>query len=157
MALAAAMALFAPAAQAQDGLQLDFLAGEWTLHDSGGTPVGRARITVQAPGAMIYEERTVGDQPMQPLWFENAERSGGWTQLFVGPRNQVREFTTLSEPGAWPLIFGGDVVRRDGTPARFRLTLTRQSDDESRRVLEISTDGGLSWQIVFDYRYVRAT
>lgn len=133
---------------------LDFLAGDWALHDPSGALVGTSRIVVQSPGNMIYEERRVGDDEVQPLWFENSERNGGWTQLFVGPSG-VREFTTLSKPGDWPMVLGADVIRRDGTPARFKLTMSKGAGAESRRILEMSLDKGKSWETVFDYLYRR--
>ena len=34
---------------------------------------------------------------------------------------------------------------RDGTPVRFRMTMTRVSDDESGRILEMSRDNGATW------------
>ncbi|MGQ0590192.1 MAG: hypothetical protein ACT4N8_11795 [Sphingosinicella sp.] len=150
-------ALAAPAAaQAPAESQLDFLAGEWTLHDAAGAEIGRSRVVVQAPAAMLYEERRVGEREAQPLWFARFERDGGWTQLFVGATDMVREFRPVSPPGAWPLVLGGDVTLRDGTPVRFRMTMTRVSDDESGRILEMSRDNGATWSTTFDYRYRRA-
>jgi hypothetical protein len=134
--------------------QLDFLAGDWAISDASGSVVGRSHIVVQAPGVALYEERRVGEE-MQPLWFQRVEHQQAWTQLFVGAAGMVREFPASSAPGAWPVVMGADVTLRDGTPVRFRLTMTRASDDDSRRVLEMSRDQGTSWSTVFDYRYRR--
>ena len=144
------------AAQPSAESQLDFLVGEWTLHDPAGAEIGRARVAEQAPGAMLYEERRIGERDAQPLWFARFERDSGWTQLFVGAAGMVREFRPVSPPGAWPLVLGGDVTLRDGTPVRFRMTMTRASDDESGRILEMSRDSGATWTTTFDYRYRRA-
>lgn len=137
-------------------VSLDFLAGQWSLHDASGAMVGSSTIVVQEPGAMLYERRTVGQTAAQPLWFENAERTGGWVQLFLNPAGRIREFSTLSEAGQWPLVLGGDVILRDGAQAQFRLTISRASDDESRRVLEMSRDSSQTWTTVLDYTYRRA-
>lgn len=137
-------------------VSLDFLAGEWSLHDARGAMVGGSTIVIQESGAMLYERRTIGQTAAQPLWFENAERTGGWVQLFLNPTGQVREFSTLSEAGQWPLVLGGDVILRDGAQAKFRLTISRASDDESQRVLEMSRDAGRTWAVVLDYTYRRA-
>lgn len=151
------LAAVAPPAFAQPPSQLDFLGGDWTLHDSSGAQVGRSRIVVQAPGAMLFEERIVDGGEAQPIWFENSERNGGWTQLFVGAAGLMREFNTLSATGVWPIVMGGDVTLRDGTPVKFRLTMSRDSDDLTRRVLEISRDSGATWAPVFDYVYRRSS
>ncbi len=136
-------------------VSLDFLAGDWVIHDQTGALVGSATILLQAPGAMLFEQRTVARDAPQPLWFVHAERTGGWVQLFLNPGGQVREFTTESTNGNWPLVLGAQVRLRDGALARFRLTMTRASDNESRRLLEMSRDGGTSWSAVFDYTYRR--
>lgn len=157
LAVAAMAAALSSTAWAQEAFQLGFLAGSWTIHDDRGAQVGRSQIVVQAPGTMLYEERTIADEPVQALWFENAERNGGWTQLFVGPGGMTREFRPLSAPGEWPIVLGADVTLRDGSPVKFRMTMSRESSDRSRRLLEISRDSGASWEIVFDYHYRRAT
>ncbi|MBV9883702.1 MAG: hypothetical protein JO276_11890 [Sphingomonadaceae bacterium] len=133
--------------------QLDFLAGDWRITDSAGRE-GRSRIIVQGPGAMLFELREIGGDGPLPLWFEYAERTHGWLQLFPGP-NGLREFALESPAGAWPMVFGAEVALQDGSRARFRLTMTRASADESRRLLELSRDGGRTWSPVFDYLYRR--
>jgi len=135
--------------------QLDFLAGNWSLHDAAGTRVGSSRIVVQAANAMLFEERQVGNAAAQPLWFANVESSGRWTQYFVGALGLIRAFEAQTAPGAWPIVMGADVTLRDGTPVRFRMTMSRASADETRRILEISRDGGATWNNVFDYSYRR--
>ena len=155
-ALTALLSAVQLSAQESPPSQLDFLAGDWDLYDPSGARIGHSRILVQAPGAMLFEERLVGEDHPQPLWFENSEADGGWIQLFVGIRGLVREFRTTSPPGEWPLVMGADVTLRDGTPVRFRMTMSRRSNDETRRILEVTRDGGTQWDTVFDYGYRRA-
>lgn len=157
-ALAAALAAMAATAQtsaAADPVhnQLDVLLGDWSLTDASGA-TGRSRIVAEVPGAMLYELREIGPDGPLPLWFAFSERSHGWVQLFPGPAG-IREFALLSEPGRWPLVFGGDVTLRDGSPARFRLTMVQPDPDHGERRLEVSRDGGGSWQPVFVYHYRR--
>lgn len=145
----------AASAQAETGLDLGFLEGEWTIHGADGEAVGSSDIVIQAPNAVLFEQRTVGDRPAQALWLVNSEDAGGWKQLFVGAAGLVREFLPQSPQGEWPLVASGDVTMRDGTQATFRLTMEQASDDESRRLLERSTDNGASWTTVLDYTYRR--
>jgi hypothetical protein len=145
----------APADAATAVIDLDFLGGNWDLFDAAGKKVGDSTITVHAPGAALFELRTADGGEGQPLWFFNSERDKGWVQLFLGPSNQARAFTLQSPPNSWPLVLGADVVLRDGTPARFRMTMTRASADLSRRKLEMSRDQGATWSTVFDYEYRR--
>ena len=143
-----------PAATQQPATALDFLAGQWALEDAAGTPVGSSTILIQAPEAMLYEERTVADEARQPLWFGNS-KANGWVQYFVGAAGKLREFRQQSPPGGWPVVMGGNVILRDGTAAMFRLTITKASNDLTRRLLERSTDGGKSWSGIFDLTYRR--
>lgn len=145
----------AGSAVAQEAVSLDFLSGRWTLYDTAGTQVGTSSIEVQVPETVLYERRRVGAGSVQPLWFVNSEPNAGWTQLFVGVTRLVREFTPQSTPGQWPLVLGARITMRDGRPMSFRMTITHASDDESRRVLEQSPDGGATWNTVFDYTYRR--
>ena len=146
---------FPASAQPAAPVALDFLAGDWLVESPAGVRVGTSHIRVQAAGAMLFEERTIGDGAPQPLWFANSERTGGWVQLFLNPGSQLREFVTLSPVGAWPLILGGDVALRDGRPAKFRLTISRIGREETRRLLEVSQDRSASWSTVLDYTYRR--
>lgn len=139
-----------------DVVSLSFLTGDWVLHDASGATVGVSHIEVSGTNAVLFEQRTIGTNPSQPLWFVNSERAGGWVQLFLNPSQQVREFTMQSVGGSWPLILGGEFELRDGTAARFRLTITHESDALSRRLLEMSRDGGETWSPALDYTYRRA-
>jgi hypothetical protein len=141
--------------QAQEASGLDFLEGQWRIEDPSGHPVGTSDIVSQFPGAMLFEQRSIGDREPQALWFENAERNGGWTQLFVDPTGMTREFIPRSESGQWPVAMGANTTLQNGQDVEFRMTLNRDSADRSRRILEISRDGGESWSTIFDYQYVR--
>jgi hypothetical protein len=151
---AAVTCLWSQAAYAQVA-EMDFLEGRWIIQDASRTAVGVSEVEIQAPGAMLLERRQVGDRPVQMLWFENSERNGGWTQLFLGPMGAVREFAPIGQSASWPLTLGANVVLQDGSMADFRMTLSRPSDDSTRRRLEISRDNGVTWQDVFDYYYIR--
>lgn len=135
------------------GQSLDALAGRWTLHDPQGAVIGESVVVVEQAGAMLREERRVGTQKPQLLWFAHFE-AGGWRQLFAGVQGTLRTFDTQSEPGAWPVLMGATVVTQDGQATQYRMTITRPNSDELRRILESSRDG-VRWSVVFDYTYRR--
>lgn len=142
------------AAQAEEPVNLRFFEGNWTIYRHDGSVAGTSAIESRWPNAVYFEQRKIGDDPAQLLWFVNME-TDGWQQLFIGIAGTVRKFQSVSETGKWPLVFALDVVLKDGTPARFRMTVEKQSEDVSRRILERSVDGGSSWGQVFDYTYRR--
>lgn len=150
------MLAFVSGARAETpAIALDFLAGAWELRDPSGKVLGASVVEVQEAGAVLFERRTVGEGRPQSLWLVNSENPSGWGQLFLGPKRQVREFRAMSAPGAWPILMGGEFVTQDGKATRFRMTMTRGSGDDTRRVLELSRDGGANWSTAFDYTYVR--
>lgn len=144
-------------AAAAEPVDLGFLSGSWTIHDGTGEKIGWSRIEEQADNAVLFEIRTIGDKEGQPLWFVNSEQDGDWEQLFLGPAGAVRAFKAQSQAGAWPMILGSTVTLKDGTPAQFRMTISKTDDAHTRRVLEMSKDGGATWATVFDYDYRRKT
>jgi hypothetical protein len=150
-----ALALVSSVRAESPAVGLDFLVGTWQLRDASGKVIGTSVIEIQEAGAVLFERRTVGEGKPQSLWLVNVESPAGWGQLFLGPKRQVREFRAMSAPGVWPMVMGGEFVTQDGKSTRFRMTMTRGSDDETRRVLELSRDGGVNWSTAFDYTYAR--
>ncbi len=153
--LAALFALFALPALASDPVDLSFLAGDFAIHDPAGAEIGEAAAIEEAADAVIRETRKVGDGAPQILWFVNDEEKGGWRQLFVAATGRVRAFDPVSAAGEWPLVLGSETTLKDGTTARFRMTLSKTGDDRARRLLEMSKDDGATWTTVFDYDYRR--
>jgi hypothetical protein len=51
--------------------------------------------------------------------------------------------------------FEGANVSRDGSSERFRMTFTPSPDGSVRQFIEQSRDGGETWYVWFDGRYVR--
>lgn len=151
--VAAVVSMCAVPLRAQ-GPSLDVLAGRWTLHDPQGAVVGESVVVVEQAGAMLREERRVGSQKPQLLWFAHLE-SGGWKQLFAGIQGTLRAFDTRSAPRQWPLVMGATVATQDGQSTQYRMTMTRSTPDALRRILESSRDGGVRWSTVFDYTYRR--
>ncbi len=136
---------------------LSFLAGSWAIYTPDGNLAGSSEISLEGWGAVLFEKRRIGEERPQPLWLVNSEEAGGWKQLFVGVNGLVREFKSRAGQTPWPLVLEGDVTLRDGSRVTFRLTIEHASDDESRRVLERTTDNGATWTPVLDYTYRRKT
>jgi len=129
---------------------LDFLKGAWQLFDATGQPVGTSCVWIE--NGFVSEVRRDRDGDL-PVWFYQSESNSGWTQLFPGPSGALREFLPLSKPGVWPMVLGNQFTLKDGRKADFRLTLKTLAGRNSRRTLEMSTDGKASWSTVFDFEY----
>jgi hypothetical protein len=51
--------------------------------------------------------------------------------------------------------FQGEIPKPDGTSYLDRTTLSPLSGNRVRQVIEISRDGGKTWQVTFDAEYPR--
>jgi hypothetical protein len=51
--------------------------------------------------------------------------------------------------------FHGESVRSDGTGILLRLTFFNIDADTVRQFAEQSTDGGTTWTVSYDFKYVR--
>jgi hypothetical protein len=150
-------------AQATPGCQadtvynaLDFWVGSWKVY-VGDTLVGTNRITKILKGCAVTEE------------WQDAEGSKGQSLFYVEPTHHqwkqvwVTEVATriggLKEkhliarlPGG-AVRFQGEQPLPDGRTLLDRTTLSPLPGGVVRQLIEISFDGGTTWQPGFDARY----
>lgn len=137
------------------GRALDFWLGDWTVH-TGEDQVGTNAIQKALDGCAIFEhwENRFGNQGKSLFYFDAVEDT--WQQVWVTE--------DTSRPGGLKLksmaAQAEGMVRFEGTlmhPTRGeyldRTTLTLETDETVRQLIEVSFDGGASWQISFDAVY----
>jgi len=135
--------------------QFDFWAGTWEVSNQDGSIVGRDRIEPILDGCVLQETwaGASGSAGTSLNFFDTVR--GKWRQFWVW-----REGTTLELEGN--LVDGAMVLEGDsiaeGKPARNRITWTNAPDGSVRQLWELSTDGGKSWETLFDgiYRRVKS-
>ena len=168
LALAAAGLLQSIAVQAQtpppapkgctapEARQFDFWVGRWDVYGPKGKKAGENRIEVIAEGCALLEQWT---------------GSGGFSgkSLNIYDAGDRRWHQTWVDSGGTLLVLAGGLVARSmvmsavtpGTtdPSKTvqqRITWTPAADGSVRQLWESSADGGRTWTVVFDGRYVRA-
>jgi hypothetical protein len=140
---------------------LDFWLGRWevlTEHEIAGFDVVEAVLD----GCAVTERwlDAQGHAGFSLFWFDRD--ADNWRQLWLTDRaldvagtkekvevSGVTTPTRIRFEGHYPGRTGGAVIYD-------RTTLTLESPDRVRQLIEISTDGGQSWTAVFDGEYRRA-
>jgi hypothetical protein len=153
MTALAQVPLLAQPCQAPEYRQFDFWIGEWDVHDAQGQRIGANRIEAIENGCGIQENwtdrrgltgRSVNVfRPTSKTWLQLWTSSWGGILLLEGRYENER------------MILSGDAIGRDGTIERQRTTWSRTTEGV-RQLAERSRDGGRTWTVAFDGRYVRA-
>jgi hypothetical protein len=159
LALAGALTLFASTAATAQGpcsgtehAALDYLLGDWRLVDAAGTEVGRSSFRRAAGGCAVIEAfRDPRDREANGLLYRDPA-SGLWHGTWVDPDGNLLRVSGAAAGGR--AVLEGDAVSALGA-ARGRVTFERSGDDVAHK-LELSVDGGASWSVLAESRYVPA-
>ena len=158
------LAGLAGGATAQEGCSapefaaLDFWVGEWEVF-VGEQRVGTDRIEKILDGCAITESWTDanGSEGRSLFWVRPA--GGGWRQVWVtGSATQpggTKEKGMVEPAPGGGVRFQGEVPLEGGGSYLDRTTLTPLGEGRVRQLIEISTDGGRSWEVRFDAVYVQ--
>ena len=140
---------------------LDFWTGDWVV-ESNGVRQGTNRITRILDGCAVREEWTDTQGGTGESLFYVAP-NGEWRQVWVTENatqlGGVKEKRWVAlddgeaEPGA--VRFQGALPLPAGGTLLDRTTLTPRADGTVRQHIEISRDGGTTWQTTFDAVYRR--
>ena len=132
---------------------LDFIVGNFTVHDAAGKEVGVSTAQVAEAGAAIHERRKIGAGREQQLWFYCYTKDKTWRQFFLDRSGGINEFTAREKLPDGTLKLEGSFAPAEGPAVLFRMAITPLADHAHRRHLESSRDNGASWTTVFDYTY----
>ncbi len=134
---------------------LDFWVGDWNVVDSTGAKLGTNRIEKILAGCAITETwREEGSEGRSLFYYVPPQRM--WKQVWVTAGalavGGIKEkHLVWHAPGR--ARFQGELVGPRGL-ILDRTTLTAMNDGRVRQVIEISRDGGTTWQTTFDGIYV---
>lgn len=133
--------------------ELDFWVGEWSVFDPTGQPVGSNSITKQENGFVIAEHWTsaTGGSGRSMSFFDPS--IGKWRQVWVASSGASTMMVGEFRNGA--MYFDGEPVLTNGVKISSRMTLTPNADGTVRQYSERSSDGGKTWNVYFDGKYVR--
>lgn len=135
--------------------QLDFWVGEWEVYVDGAL-VGHNRIEKALDGCVVFEHWTARDgSEGKSLFFVDYDRR--WVQVWVTEQalapGGVKEKVMVDDPPEGSVRFQGVVRHQASDPWLDRTTLTPLENGQVRQLIEVSEDGGESWNPTFDAVY----
>lgn len=138
---------------------LDFWVGTWDVY-VGDTLVGTNRISKVLQGCAVVEDwqDARGARGQSLFYVDPAVRQ--WKQVWVTDAARrvggVKEKRLIAHPFPAGVRFQGELRYPPGRTVLDRTTLLPLPGGEVRQLIEISTDGGTTWQPTFDARYRRS-
>ncbi len=131
--------------------QFDFWIGDFRVEDPNGNYVGDNRIDRHLGGCMLMESWTgaTGMHGISMNFYDPAD--GTWNQIFVDNNGA---------PGNWPPLKGrfengAMVLSSPQGDSRTRWTWSVVADGRVRQMAESTSDGGKTWQTIWDSYYIR--
>lgn len=134
--------------------QFDFWIGSWDVFNEKGQPGGKNTISPVADGCALHEAWTApGENGESFSMYDPTTKR--WHQTWVDNRSNL----WMIDGG----MVGNSMVMTRTAPSKtdpkvtvlHRWTWTPSDKDHVRQLYDVSTDGGKTWQILFDGRYVR--
>ncbi len=149
----------APACEDVDGFHdLDFWVGEWDVMVED-RKVGTNRIEKIQNGCAILEHWTsaFGGTGMSLFYYQVATET--WKQVWVTGQatgqGGVKEKQLIERLEDGGVRFQGEIPISASRSYLDRTTLTPLEDGSVRQLIEISRDGGATWEATFDASYVQ--
>jgi hypothetical protein len=138
--------------------KLDFWLGHWDVFDNhDGSKGGTSFLETILDGCAILENwhelDPQGADGKSLFYYQPSTHQ--WKQVWVTAVGPIKEKRLVEELKDGALRFQGEIPHRDGTSHLDRTTLTPLTGDRVRQVIEISRDGGKTWEVTFDAEYRR--
>jgi tetratricopeptide (TPR) repeat protein len=142
-----------PCQYSDEAHQFDFWLGEWDVFNPQGQQAGTSVIESVSEGCGILEQwKNRGGTTGTSLNFYDAG-TGKWHQYWMGPTGVATRYEGVYENGA--IRYHGERVSNDGKKILLRLTFFDVDKNTVRQFAEQSADGGKTWTVSYDFRYVR--
>lgn len=139
--------------QAPEYRQFDFWLGVWDVYNPSGIKVGDSRIE-RFIGSCVLLESYTGRKGYEGKSFNVYDASAKqWKQFWVDNGGVVLEFSGNFR--ADTLEYRASTKDTTGTTTLHRLSFYPLAPDSVRQLWEQSTNGGASWGVAFDGKYVR--
>ena len=140
--------------EAPEASQFDFWIGDWDVFGPAGKQVGTNRIErLYACG--VHESWDGGKMKGQSFNRWDSAR-GVWHQTWVDSNGGVLLLEGTFRDGAMTLSDATVPGRKADAPVS-EIQWTAASDGSVRQVWRTTKDGGATWNVAFDGRYVRSS
>lgn len=133
--------------------QFDFWIGEWEVFNPAGQKVGTNSVQQILGDCVLLENWTSATGSMGKSFNTFNSSTGKWQQTWVDDKGTVLELAGTLNGNI--LTFEATVHDTAGVATQHRLSFTSIAPNTVRQFWEQSTDGGATWSVAFDGKYVR--
>ena len=132
--------------------EFDFWVGTWDVSNQG-QHAGVNEIQLILGDCVLFENWTsAGAYTGKSFnYYDSAE--GHWRQIWLDDYGGVIEFTGKVRDGT--MYYTATTKGAEGAETEHKLTFSQNDDGSVRQLWEQSTDGGETWNAVWDGHYVR--
>ncbi|MCK5438722.1 MAG: hypothetical protein KAI97_02200 [Gemmatimonadetes bacterium] len=138
--------------------RLDFWLGDWVV-TVGEEQVGTNRIEKILDGCAVMEHwmSATGGKGKSLFYYQSVTQTWKqvWVTQFALGQGGLKEKELVETHGSAGVRFQGEIPLAEGGFYLDRTTLTPRLDGTVRQVIQISRDGGESWETTFDAVYHR--
>jgi len=135
--------------------ELDFWVGHWDAI-ADGKKDGTNILEKTLGGCVLIENWTeAADGHEVKSFFVYNPRTKERRQIWVSDQGFTKERLQVEAPEKGSVRFLGEIVTRDGKKILDRSTLKPVSADRVHQRIELSRDGGKTWEVDWDADYVR--
>lgn len=142
-----------PCKYSAEAKQFDFFIGEWDAFNPQGRKDGTSVIQSIADGCGVLENWTNGFGGSGKSINFYDKNAGKWFQYWIGQNGVPLRFAGIYKDGA--IRYEGEPSMKNGKKVLSHLTFFNVDADTVRQLAEQSTDDGKTWQVGYDYKYVR--
>lgn len=135
--------------------QFDFWLGQWEVFLPDGSRAGSNRIEAVAGGCALLEQWQGRGGFSGTSLNRHDTTDGRWHQLWVDSSGGTLTLSGGLQGGSMVLTGESADPARPGQWRRERIAWTPKPDGSVQQRWEQSPDGGSTWAVVFDGRYVR--
>ncbi|NUM79276.1 hypothetical protein HUU42_00620 [bacterium] len=132
--------------------QFDFWVGEWDVTDSGQVIATSIEQFLEDSSIIMENYSQKDGYTGKSINFYDRYLKK-WRQTWVDRVGNVSEFTGEYRDGA--MVFEGESHRANGKKILRKMIFYNLGYDKIRQYSEMSLDNGKTWQIAYDFIYVR--
>ncbi len=142
-----------PCAADEQHHAFDFWIGEWTVTQNGQF-AGTSSVQPILGHCTIFEQWESANNTFGKSFNYYDPGHDHWRQIWIGDSGSFIEFTGEARDGG--IFYTAETINlADGSVTLHKFEFTVIGDDGVRQYWETSSDGGDSWQSVWDGRYER--
>jgi hypothetical protein len=133
--------------------QFDFWIGSWDVFETQtGMPAGHSLIERVYDGCALRENWSEPGFTGGSLNHYGAQ-DGRWRQTWTDSAGAWREFVGGLQDGRMVLVWRYASKDAEAGEVQVRMTFTPEPGGEVRQYSDVSSDGGRTWRLRYDYTY----